>query len=710
MAISLAELTAQQQNGATPPQGADEPIDLSFLDQGSTPETPSAPPPPLKVKPLNLTIELNEEERDELGRRIVDEILAWQEAVSQRIDNLREWRRQWEVMPDSGPSGVVWDNPADTPSPHVRVYCGSHQARLNTQIISPKPPFTVVARKPAALEACPVIEDALSAILDAAEWPSKADLIHQELVVAGNVFVDVTWKQEWVRRPQKQVETVDEDAHALVAAGLPPHEALWRSVKKLHFGHEDVLTYSGVDLAVLPFEDGFLAPADAREPEEAYAIGKRVVLRGDELKAGVKRGVYLEAAVEELLERTQSSIPEDRWERLDDQGLSLSGSGRMGTHDPLYKRFVCYELNWQGDFDGDGQLEWARITLDWESGKILRCQYLDYEHGRPSTMLFRYITRPGELLGMGIPELIATYVDADAATLCSLVNHADLVLSMGLFFYDTRSGLKPHEFLAQLGRPIKVEDVEGIKQIPPMALPSEQYTLRNIWKEICDLLTASSNPTLGRETSTNKTLGEIQIVQSQANTLFEDYAARVARNCHAKVWDQCRWLTAQFGTQTDQGEVEYRRTAAPDLTEFAGIPPRMLTADVDLVPAGLEQLSDIGTRIQIATLVRQTFIADPLVQGNWEAQKIIDGEYLHAVRYSKSRQLLAAMEKQNAANIQAAQQQAAMAQQQAGEIARQIPALEQHLAGQHAAAAWTPPGPGSPPTPVNGTASPPGGP
>lgn len=619
-----------------------------------SPDDPASPEAavPGTPAPLDLNIPLTRTERDELARRICDEIDHYRYATARRRANLSQWRHDWECVP-TGRSNR-WVGSADIPSPHTRIYCNSHHTRLNTQIISPKPPFAAVARRPDALEAAPIAEEALAAILDAADWPVVADELHQELVIAGNCFLRIAHEQEWTRVPKKEVDFSDEDAGALIRAGIPPHEALWQSVKKLKFGHEDVCTFDGVKMKPIPFEDGIILPASVRDPEKAYGIGERLRLTGAELKAGAKQGIYDAEEVEELLKSQGSSLTADRRERLDDSGIAPDGQSRMGAHDSLYREYEAYELCWQGDFDDDGQMEWARLLVVPECRKLLRCQYLDYEHGRPCYMLFRYITRTNELFGIGIPELIACYTDADTANLCALTDHADLVLALGLFLYDNTAGLDPTKFMAQLGTPIRVENLDGIKQFPPVQMPAEHYNMRGVWKDICDLLTAASNPSLGKVTDTSKTLGEVQIVQNASSMIFEDYAARVAR-VWAKAWDHVRWLAAQFGAKDEQGGVLYRRTAAPDMTEFDAIPPEMLTAAIDLLPAGLEQLSDIQTRIQINMLVRNAFMADPLVQGNLEALLILDEAMLEALRYPKRRQLLAAMKKQAAAQ-QAVQQ------------------------------------------------------
>jgi hypothetical protein len=182
---------------------------------------------------------------------------------------------------------------------------------------------------------------------------------------------------------------------------------------------------------------------------------------------------------------------------------------------------------------------------------------------------------------------------------------------------------------------------------------------------MCDLLTASSNPTLGRQTDTNKTLGEVQIVTNAATQIFEDFASRVARD-HARAWDHARWLTAQYGVQTPDGEIMYRRTAAPNVVEFQTIDPKELSADVDLVPTGMTQLSDQGARIQQSTLIQAQLMQLIMSVQQWLpfADVVLEsfGQYMKDLKWPLRDKVLA-MLRAEIHQLQLQQQMAAQAAQ-----------------------------------------------
>ena len=531
-----------------------------------------------------------------------------------------------------------------------------------------------------------------------ADWEIIADDTHAEVAVMGNVFFKTTFEIETRRSPRIQVEQDDEALETLINTGIDPaiayHDSLVMNEEgtpKVYLGWEDVVSHRGVKFKVIPFEDGIVLPATIRDPEQAYGMGERVMILGKDLKKGVKEGKYIKEAVDELLSRSPSEQPIDRYEKLDVQGIMPTGGAYdVIGRDPMYNEYLCYELAYQMDANNDDEMEWVWVTLEYKTGLVIRCQYLPYEHGQNPYRLFRYYTRPGELFGMGIAEKLATYQDGATAVLNQLVDHNDLILALhGNFWYDGTSGFNPDKFVAMLGRPLKVDSIDGVKPFDIQPLAPETLNIYQLFKDIGDLLTATSNPSLGKATDTQKTLGEVQIVAAASSMLFEEVASRVAREW-AKVWDQVRWLEAQYA---DNGEVEYRRTAAPNGIDFAKISREMLLQDVDLVPAGLKQLSDMQSRVQQATITQNTILQHPLMQligpeASTEIMIVMLDTFLQAVSYPQKDKIMLMIRQAVAAMLQV-QQLEMMQAAQTG----QVPGTPPGVAAPEAAQMPVPPGP-----------------
>lgn len=669
----LDTLTGMQ--GQPPDDYGDQPQEMEgqgFPEPGTEPDYPGA-------TPVDYNINWDRERRDQFARYLCDEIDRWHEASAWRRANLKEWREAFELMPTAAPER--WEGSATVPADFTRTACSAHHTRLNAQIVQSDPPFTAVAREPAAIEAAPRIEEALAARLDEAEWPLSADEVHSDLPISGNTFYKVWHEQVYKRVPVTEVEMDEKAFHALVVAGLDPLQAQLQALKKDAQGrdvvtltHENVLVFDATKFKTIPFEDGVLFPPTVRDPLDAIGIGERVVITGAELMEGVKSKKFIEDEVDALMKLRSDPVPEDRAERLDQQGLSDNQSeGQLAHDDPRYRSYVCYDLWVKWDANDDGEDEPLLVTLHKDTLRILRVQYSPYEHGEPIYHLFRYGVRPGELLGFGVAETIACYQDAGNAVLNQLIDHGDLMLALGsTFIVGDEAGIDPNKFKLQMGVPIRAKDVRAIKELPLPKLPTEHYQLYQKLKDLVDFVSGSNNPSLGKTTDTERTLGEVQIVTSNANAIFEEIAARVARQW-ARVWDQVRYLEAQFGSG---GFVKYRKTAAagtliqaedgsvsPAPPEFQTVSTEMLLSDVDLVPAGLQQLSDVQSRTNQAMLVNQVLTTSPLTVGNAEVQLISLENLLRAVKFPMVEKVITAIRQQQMAQqAQQAMQQMAMAQ------------------------------------------------
>src|SRR3954464_7496251 len=126
-----------------------------MAESGYDPETDPVVQKLSSQTPLDLTIHLSEEREGKLARLICGEIDRWDRVVARRYSCLDAWRRAFEMLP----SGTAnrWPGSSDVPSGLTRMYCNSHHTRLNQQILNATPPFTAVARIPAAKDAAPLI-------------------------------------------------------------------------------------------------------------------------------------------------------------------------------------------------------------------------------------------------------------------------------------------------------------------------------------------------------------------------------------------------------------------------------------------------------------------------------------------------------------------------------------------------------------------------
>jgi len=700
------------------------PLDPMSLDPAAAAQDPLLSPqqpgllPDRPALELDWTVPLSAERLDALGRRIVREVEHYRQATATRRSNAQMWRDDCEMMPadQEGP----WDNSSAVRAPYTAIACQAHTTRLNNQIINADPPVQAKARKASAVEAAPVIQDVVAAHLEECVWAQVARDVHKELPEVGNCLVRTTWAYE-TRRVAVQKLTVDEEQMVnLAEAGAELDTALAASVETDQQGRakwkvqfEDQVIQDGLELTVIPFRDAILLPVTAKKPKELWGVGEQLTLRGLDLIAGAQSGKYDKEQVGRLLERYSDSASEERQDEYSRIGVD-DPAAPTSEERPEYREYECVELCWLDDLDAEDDddplkatLTWYVVTVHLATSLVLRCQYLPYEHGEAYYTPFRYLTRTGELLGASIAERMAVIQHAATTCINQFFDLADqLVGTVGSFWYTIGSGYKPDQQRIMPGRPIRVNAPNQIGALPigqgiPMAMEQLLQAL-TLLKEWGDLLTAASNPALGRETDADKTLGEVRIAVGQGNAIFEDYAAGVALSW-SRVWDQARVLLAQF---SDRGQVAFRKTAAPGVmlqdggqqvpgvmlggqiipapggTWFGTVDANLLREEVDLVPAGLNLFPDAQTRITQSTVVLDRLLEHPLTAPLPDVQLDILETWLQDLRFPRAQSMMGKIRQgqqmlQQAMAAQAMQQQQAMGQQMAMAEAQQGQQMQQ---------------------------------
>lgn len=639
---------------------------------------------------VDYRVKLSAEEREDLGRRIVDEWNNYREHIADRLANVSAWRDDAALV-QSDQEGP-WDNASAVRSPYVRMACEHHTQRLNSQIGGTDPPFSARALKPAAAPLVPIVEDAVNARMEEAEWRRAMRLLHAELPIAAPAGLKVFYTTETIRAP-RPVMTWDEDAFAKqVAAGVPPVRAYIASVKagpdgkaEFELEMEEVVLYDGVRYEVVRFEDLVMLPHTARSIDRLWGVGERVMIRGFDLAEGAKVDTYDQEDVDVLLERGGDPENTDQEELLN----SIYGvdSGSETLRGPLYESYECLDVDWKDDLNKDGWQEWYRVTVHCPTARVLRCIYNPDWHAHPAIVIFPYVERAGVLYGETIAERMAVLQDAATACINQFFDSIDKMVGSAGFIYDNRGSKKrPDEWNLDPAMPIKVDAIEGImpNPLPPMlaqTLPHLLVAMEKI-KDWSDLLTGTSNIALGKETSGSKTLGEVQLVRGMSDEVHEDYAAGVAQNW-ARVADMTRWLLAQY---SDRGLVRFRRSAMAD-EPFGEVPFQVLAADVDMVPTAMSNLPNKGQRLQRDLLVMQQAATSQLLQGDWETFAEFFATFLRDVSWPDAERLSARLRQRARQMMEADQIAAELAmqqQQQAGAAAAEAQAGEQQAAGQAA--------------------------
>lgn len=617
------------------------------------------------------------ERRKALGRRLQESYMALLDYLRPRLEYAEGWRADYEQVPLSE-DGYPWPGASRLRAPNLALVVDQHAMRLNTMAAA-TPPFVVETRDPMVAPYTPAIEEVLADRLEQAKWESRAREMHRTLALNGNALMRVTWREVIRRVPIHETEWDDAHSKQLLVDGYDPLTAMLggldtdkdgRLRPKLNF--KEQVEWCGVELKVIPQDRMVIFPANASCDDEVYGIGERLDLRGAEMLAGAKEGVYFKDAVKALLDSPALDpgaphdvlqyILDEREDMIGLEGDYLDPYADDEADEKRHRLFQCVEMCLLDDLNGDGFLEWYWATFDVNHGILLRLHYSPYEHGRSHYVRFSYIPRDGTVWGMGVAERVALIQKSASDAWNTQHNLSKWLESVGTsFWYDVLAGDMNGLELGP-GRPKAVMNLNGIKPMEFPMLPAAiqaQSAILDRCKTFSELLGAVSNVAMGKETDADKTLGEVRMVAQSAQAIFEDYARGVML-CQAEVADQVRWLTAQYANAKD---VPYRATSAPmevvadelggqqgvhsiwdvapDGTPiqiqvpgreaFGRIPASLLKSRVDLKPAGLSRVGDRQTRLQVATQLMGVLQQHPLTAANQTVQMEVLSRFLREV-------------------------------------------------------------------------------
>lgn len=592
---------------------------------------------------LDYRVRLTSEERLKLGQSLQTSYLAYQSQTERRRDNTRLWREDVEMIEWNGPQ--IWPGAARMRAPLTAIACRSHSTKLNGLLVQANPPFRVIPKGAEAANYSRVIESFLANKLQECRWEEAAREVHECLPVDGNCLVGVFYERRMGYKPLPYVEHDEAVTEELLASGLDFGEAMQAGVQtdargqaKLSLDYEEFPEYEGVELRVVPQERMIVLPASATRPEDLWAMGERLTVRGSDLKQGVKEKRYLKSAVDKLLKAgSDAPMSEEDDDYEDQSGVEVEFDTPFEGDDD-FKEFEIIELALKADLNKDGKHEWYIVAFHEATGEIIRCQHSPFEDGKCPWVMFRYIRRPGRLFWQSVAERNAVAQASATHCLNTFHNLSDILAGSGSsFFYTSRAGIKPQTWTWTPGVP---KLIDSLTDVQPMVFPQLAQAIANqlegyaAMKGISDLLTSSSNPVVGKESEGDKTLGEVRLVANSAMENFLDYAVSPAL-CWREVMER---ILSRF-VQYSEGEsvpyqVEARSGAAGEVWDvgpegepmaqpveagqqgFGKVPKAILSLPVNIAPAGLNGYADAETRIRVSMMVMQAIQTNPVTAQN----------------------------------------------------------------------------------------------
>lgn len=712
------------------PQVAEDEYEEEFDDEEE--ETPARLIP--ERPKVDYNIRLSPQNESALAGRLLDELTAYDQAVATRLSMARIWRWDYEgIQADTDLSAAgPWQNSNQARADITQKAVQQHIVRLTNALTAANPPFQVVAKRPRAIPYQEIIGDVVMSHMEEADWLEVFARLIQNVVLVGNALLRIEWQEQYEYRPSLKATWDEKVAQELILQGAGPDEAMMGAIEtdatgsaalKLKYDRE--LVFDGVSLDVVLFEDMVVLPPVPKSGTSPYALGEKVRLTGAELMAGAEQGIYRKKAVAKVLELQSdplSSADDASW------GTITQVWDALPDHEGVYHReYDCVELDYFDDIAGMGFPIWNRITYHPESQTILRLQKSPDEHGKSRYLPFGYKQRDGSFWASGIAEVVAVYQATATALLNGTLDLADMIKGMaggfvyGPTFFQGVGSDTPGAFHWQPGKPMGVRNIHDMRSIPGFeTLPPAIREMREclVWlDQQAQLMTATSNPSMGAPSQGNLTAREVSVVQANATVIWDYYAQSFLRRS-AQAMDRVRSLIKQHGFGR---EVQYRKSASaipltqlpdgswarvnkgvtgnrteegfPDFqvqeqvvegeAYYGTVPGEFLGHDVDFVPSGLNQFPDYATRFQRDTMVLQAVRTDPVMGQVPEVTTMALMQYIDGSRANGAKTLNALIAEQ-LAQFQA-QQQMMQAQQQMMQMAMLQSGADQQGAQQRGA-------------------------
>lgn len=405
---------------------------------------------------------------------------------------------------------MPWPDAADLPSPYAAEYTDAIHARL-MQTIFVEPLWTVEGYGTSAVKA-PIVEEfhqkaqedeRLQGFLD--EWILRG-------LVEGVGILETTENRTWRREQVTKTVALQLDEVGNPILG-PQGPMLARDEAGGFVPVDDPTTPSAVAqmdewtparlgpaYEVVPYLDFLVLPAHARHQGHIWGYAKRFWRRWPELEQWADRGWYGSTEVDLVGDANDKAITSDD---IPASGISVVDQRGHTSQKELYECSLLLDLDGQGE-------RWYVITLHKESTTILRCKVDD---GLTRYTRWMPFPKPGtadhgySLVG----NKLITVIEQDTSLRNLTMDRMAMKASQPVL---RQQNALWQPFVEPMG-PRAVIDVRDMNEIRMLQgiedVPQSIQVERRATRDDADRLIGQNDVSIGAETSTDRTLGEVQL-------------------------------------------------------------------------------------------------------------------------------------------------------------------------------------------------------
>lgn len=286
----------------------------------------------------------------------------------------------------------------------------SYHARFFAAIFSQSPPFTVSSRSGANFDREAVIQDLLEYTVK--DWVNGYDGLEPELDkalwnwVTRGVFLT---KNGWDKRYTQFKDIVNKPITKLQNVVGPDGKEMAVSINTSEPTEQDVTMtdFDGPTVRAIQPED--LVLIGSPDPDKADAVLESTWLNASDMYTMVDRGLFDKAAVDEVVSKSGDNPSSKIANGIKTEQARNAGLANMINTPAELTRFHVLECYVKKDVYGSGINSEIVVWVHETTGIILRASYLHRINSKTKKRPYakaEFYTRPGQLYGVGLVELI----------------------------------------------------------------------------------------------------------------------------------------------------------------------------------------------------------------------------------------------------------------------------------------------------------------
>lgn len=418
----------------------------------------------------NAQIQIPENKVNEISTWLQNEILQAEADRSELDDKILEWQRIYEALPETETRDFPWEGASNIVVPVAATSVDAVFARMMNSLFGGKELWIATARSP--------------------NWQELTKPISKFLNWVGDEVVDMyNVCQRWIL--------------GMIKYGTGVSKTYWdRRIRNVVYRdqsgaevHEPVVHYDGPRMSVVPLKD-FLVSADAVTTQDIQYctwVGDKSRYTWKELKELEASDVFKN--VDRIRQHGRAAVSEHEAETQEYTGHEVT--------DPqdyeLYEIWCSYDLSTDESGEGgDGILSELVVTMEKESGIIVRAVYNFFKHQERPYHILRYMPREDSIYGIGMCKMLENIQEEITSMHRHRLDNATIANTRA---WKKRKGTTLGSDEIFPGAFIEVDEIDDISELQlgdiyQSLLVEEQHT-----NAIGEKRTGVSDYTMGRESS-----------------------------------------------------------------------------------------------------------------------------------------------------------------------------------------------------------------